>query len=131
MGLSIHYRGRLKTPDLISSISEEVADICRSLGWESSRLDEDFSRENTSQLIYTEKGAEITGHLPLKGIGCSPGKGREGVSFFFDRDGTLIPPLTMATSGPVKGELPWTAVKTQFAPLDIGIIPKKRWLQYL
>ena len=121
MGLSIHYRGRLKTPELITSISEELTDICRSRGWKSSRLDEDFSRENTSQLVHTEKGAEITGHLPLKGIGFSPGKGSEGLSFFFDRDGNLVPPLTMATDGSVKGELPWDAVKTQFAPLDIHI----------
>ncbi len=48
MGLSIHYRGRLKTPDLISSITEELTDICLSLGWETSQLDEDLSLENTS-----------------------------------------------------------------------------------
>ena len=121
MGLSIHYRGRLKTPDLISSIIDELTDICRSLGWETSCLDEDFSRENTSQPVHTGKGAEITGHLPLKGVGIAPGKGCEGVSFFFDRVGNLIAPLTMAISGPVKGELPWAAVKTQSAPLDIHI----------
>ena len=121
MGLSIHYRGRLKTPELIAPISEELTDICRSLGWQTSRLDEDFSRENTSQLVHNEKGPEIIGHLPLKGVGISPGRGSEGIDFFFDRDGNLIAPLTMAISGPVKDELPWTAVKTQFAPLDIHI----------
>ena len=121
MGLSIHYRGRLKSPELISSITDELTDICRSLGWETDCLDEDFSRENTAQLVHTEKGAEITGHLPLKGVGIAPGKGCERVSFFFDREGNLIPPITMATDGPVKGELPWDAVKTQFAPLDIHI----------
>ena len=121
MGLSIHYRGRLKTPELISLITDELVDICLSLGWETSLLDEDFSMENTSELVPTEKGVKITGHLPLKGVGIAPGEGSEGVSFFFDREGNLIAPLTMAISGPVKGELPWAAVKTQFAPLDIHI----------
>jgi len=27
MGLSIHYRGRLKSPDLIGPLSEELEDI--------------------------------------------------------------------------------------------------------
>ncbi|MFH1037581.1 MAG: hypothetical protein V1789_02785 [PVC group bacterium] len=121
MGLSIHYRGRLKSPDLISSITEELTDICRSLGWESGCLGEDFSRENTSRLVHTGKGARITGHLPLKGVGISPGQGCEGISFYFDRDGNLISPLMMAISGPVKGDLPWAAVKMQFAPLDIHL----------
>ena len=121
MGLSIHYRGRLRTPDLISSITEELTDICLSLGWETSCLDEDFSIENTSELVPTEKGVKITGHLPLKGVGIAPGERCEGLSFFFDRAGNLIAPLTMAISGPVKDELPWAAVKTQFAPLEIHI----------
>ena len=121
MGLSIHYRGRLKTPDLISSITDELVDICLSLGWEISLLDEDFSMENTSELVPTEKGVKITGHLPLKGVGIAPGDGCERVSFFFDRGGNLIAPLTMVISGPVKDELPWVAVKTQSAPLDIHI----------
>ena len=121
MGLSIHYRGRLKTPDLITSITDELTDICLSLGWETSCLDEDFSIENTSELVHTEKGVKITGHLPLKGVGIAPGERCEGVSFFFDRDGNLIAPLTMAISGSVKDELPWAAVKTQFAPLEIHI----------
>ena len=121
MGLSIHYRGHLKNPDLISSITDELTDICLSLGWETSRLDEDFSRENTSRLVHTKEGARINGHLPLKGVGIAPGNGCEGVSFFFDREGNLIAPLTMAISGPVKGELPWAAVKTQYSPLDIHI----------
>ncbi len=121
MGLSIHYRGRLKSPEAIPAITDELTDICESLGWEYSRLDEDFNRENTSRLDHTDNGARITGHLPLKGVGISPGQGSEGLSFFFDRVGNLVAPLTMAISGPVKDELPWAAVKTQFAPLDIHI----------
>ncbi len=57
MGLSIHYRGRLKTPELISLITDELVDICLSLGWETSLLDEDFSMENTSELVPTERGS--------------------------------------------------------------------------
>lgn len=34
MGLSIHYRGRLKNPDLIAPLSDELVDIAQSLGWE-------------------------------------------------------------------------------------------------
>ena len=33
MGVTIHYRGKLKSPSLIEPLMEEVADICQSKNW--------------------------------------------------------------------------------------------------
>jgi hypothetical protein len=58
------------------------------------------------------KTGHTTSSLSREGVGIAPGKGCEGVSFFFDRVGNLIAPLTMAISGLVKGELPWAPPMT-------------------
>lgn len=34
MGLSFHYSGRIKDPDLIDELTEEVVDICQDLEWD-------------------------------------------------------------------------------------------------
>jgi hypothetical protein len=79
MGMTIHYRGQLKSPDSICPLSDELEDIAKSLGWKTQRLDGDLGRENTARLVHTKKGATITGYLPLRGICLSPGKGCEGI----------------------------------------------------
>ena len=130
MGMTIHYRGKLKSPDLIAVITEELADICRSMGWEYTCLDEDFEKKHTARLVHNEKGAEIVGHLPLKGISISPHPKSESLSFLFDRNGNLAEMVTMAIEGPIRDELPWVWIKTQSAPLEIHITVVKL-LKYL
>jgi len=34
MGITIHYKGKLNTPNLIEPFCEEVQDIARSMEWE-------------------------------------------------------------------------------------------------
>lgn len=119
MGLTIHYRGQLKSPDLIRPLSDELADIAKSLGWKTQHLDGDLIRENTARLVHTKKGATITGYLPIRGISLSPGKGCEGIDFFFDHEGYLTSPLAVALPRSSPDDHPFLWVKTQFAKPDV------------
>lgn len=66
MGITISYRGRLKSVDLIESFCKELTKIADLMEWEYHVLDEDFSKPTDAHIEATENGCEIVGYLGLK-----------------------------------------------------------------
>jgi len=130
MGITISYKGKLKSPDLIKSIIEEMQDIAKSMGWEYTLLDEDLEKPNTARLEHHSDGAKIVGHLPLKGINVVLHKECESLGLMFDRHGILRDPLQMAFSHDPDQPPEYNFVKTQFAPADVHVTIVKL-LKYL
>jgi hypothetical protein len=117
MGVSIHYRGKMADISTINVLCDEMALIADKMGWTCTRLDNDWSKPADATIEVTEKGAQITGHLPLKGIGFSIHPRCGSLRFFLDAGGNLCDPvsLTLISEGALKPEDVWITVKTQFA----------------
>ncbi len=140
MGVTIHYRGRLNEAGQLANLCEEMADIARAMGWETRRLDDDRERPANARLRFTAKGAEIDGHLGLKGILLKPNVDAESLSFLFDHEGNLrsVMDVVMIVDGRLKPEDASVFVKTQFAPPEVhawivGLLKyvKKRYISDL
>jgi len=93
------------------------------MGWETTRLDDDWEQPVDARLCHTPTGASIEGNLGLKGILLKPDVPAESLSFLFDREGNL-----RSLMGPIfilEGTLPpedaWVFVKTQFAPPEVHV----------
>ncbi len=123
MGVSIHYRGRLNDVGQLNRLCEELADIADVVGWESTRLDDDWEQPVDARLHGSPTGARIDGNLGLKGILIRPGEGAESPSFCFDQKGDLWSPVSRALvlEGTLKPEDAWVSVKTQFASPEIHV----------
>ncbi|MFN3694811.1 MAG: hypothetical protein ACK4UV_07365, partial [Ignavibacterium sp.] len=67
MGITIHYKGKLNNLEQIYSVIDELKDISEIMSWKYSILDNDWNSQLTAQLLQTDDGVKITGHLPLKG----------------------------------------------------------------
>ncbi len=121
MGLSLHYRGRIKDIHLIDQLCEEIVDIAQTMNWTYVVLDKDLSKPMTARLVHTDKGAEIKGHLPIKGVAFKPHENCETVDLCFDAKGNLTDPFTMISvhEGLIQPEHAAVSVKTQFAPPDV------------
>ena len=89
MGVSIHYRGRLNDVGQLAKLCAELADIAVAMGWETTRLDDDWEQPADARLRVTPTGAHIAGYLGLKGIVLTPDMGTEPLSFLFDPKGNL------------------------------------------
>ena len=140
MGVTIHYRGRLNEVGQLAKLCDEMADIAAAMGWETTRLDDDWERPADARLRHTSKGAQIDGHLGLKGILLRPDVDAESLSFFFDREGNLrsMMDVVMIVDGTLKPQDAWVSVKTQFASPEvhawiIGLLKyvKKRYISDL
>ncbi len=68
MGVTIHYRGSIDEPERIRDLQRELADIAKSMGWESSLVDDDWAVPPDAVLVHEQGSATIKGHLGLKGI---------------------------------------------------------------
>jgi hypothetical protein len=122
MGITIHYRGWLKSPKLIEEVCEKLAKIAKSMEWEYTLLVEDFNKPNTAKLEHRDDGIAITGHLPLKGIQLKIHKECDSFNIFFDKNGVLQDMVQMTTNHSENDEEgSYIHVKTQFAPLGIHI----------
>jgi hypothetical protein len=95
MGISIHYRGRLDSPDRLGIFCEKLMTIASSMGWQYRVLDEDWSVSGNVVLHQSQKITEIKGHLGLKGIQLSPPGKSESLDFFFDSEGNLLSPMSI------------------------------------
>ncbi|MCX5646495.1 MAG: hypothetical protein NTZ17_17715 [Phycisphaerae bacterium] len=100
-----------------------MADIAAAMGWETTRLDDDWEQPANARLRATPTGARIDGHLGLKGIWIALGGGAESLRFFFDRQGDLRCPVSMVLilDGTLKPEEAWVSVKTQFASAELHV----------
>jgi hypothetical protein len=123
VGVSIHYRGRLNDGGQLAKLCEELADIARAMGWETTRLDDDWEQPANPRLRFTAAGAHIDGNLGLKGILIRPGGGAESLRFCFDRAGHLRCPIGMVSSldGTPDPKDAWVSVKTQFASFELHV----------
>ncbi len=123
MGVTIHYRGTLEEPERIRDLQLELADIAKSMGWEHSILDDDWTVPPNAVLVHEQGSATIKGHLGLKGISILPGGGGEALSFFVDAAGRLrsIMDMILQREGRTTPENVWVSVKTQFLSLDIHV----------
>lgn len=95
MGLSIHYSGTIKNINLIPSLTEEVNDVCTSLNWK-----------------YT-----IINNEELNGIVFSP-EGCEPLFLTFAQDGKLYSPVYLQYNIEPATTI---SVKTQYAGIDAHI----------
>ncbi len=123
MGVSIHYRGLLNDATQLPVLSDELADIADAMGWQSTRLEDDWRAAANARLVGSSNGARIDGHLGLKGIQITPGPEGESLSFFFDPEGALRSPMSMVLilEGTLKAEHAWMSIKTQFLSPEIHI----------
>ena len=117
MGLTIHYSGKLRSPDLLSSLIHEAADISTSMKW-------------PYEII--EKSPDI----PVEGILISP-EGSEPLWLTFHEDGFMCNPMLYEYVLKVEGKgIPadaeqWLFTKTQYAGVDahIAMIKLLRYLK--
>lgn len=132
MGITIHYKGKLKDPVLVYSLTDELKDISEIMKWDYSIMDKDLDEPMTAELLNHENRVEISGHLPLKGIIINLHPGCEKLSLLFDKDGYLQSVLNMVlnTKESRKSDNNYLFIKTQFAPPEIHIALVKL-LKYL
>ncbi|MDR1859659.1 MAG: hypothetical protein LBR06_01895 [Bacteroidales bacterium] len=110
MGLSIHYRGRLKKAKLLPALIEEIKNVAQVYGWQyhtyrTNFQNDEFSAETSFDEIY--------------GISFTP-TNCETVSITFLSNGTIVCPSRMQffTHSENEEERSWiytVAVKTQYA----------------
>ncbi|MBN2355773.1 hypothetical protein JXO59_06645 [candidate division KSB1 bacterium] len=123
MGITIHFQGSLKDTNQVKELVEEMVDISKSLEWEWQVLDEDWTMPMTARLVHSKDGAEIIGHLPIKGISINIHPDCEPLMLFFDSNGAITTPISMILfdEGKIERNAISSSVKTQFAPADIHI----------
>jgi len=77
MGVTIHYRGTLDDPGNLDQLRRELADIGKSMGWETNALEDSWQDAPTARLEHRNGVATIKGHLGLKGITLHTGNNAE------------------------------------------------------
>ncbi|MCI0495467.1 hypothetical protein L0Z72_10715 [candidate division KSB1 bacterium] len=123
MGITIHYHGHIKDLNLISQLQEEMVDICQTMNWEYQLLNEDLTKPCDAQIQYTPKGANIIGHIPLKGISIQVDQKNENLDILFNPEGKLSGFLQeiMIREGTIAKDPIWNSTKTQFGRVDSHI----------
>ena len=127
MGVTIHYRGKLKSPDLITLLMDEVEEICISNSWKYQLL-KDASPTKERALPNPFEMDDFDSDLDfspnqiqddLQGITFQPHKESETVTFLFDREGVLR--SIFSSIFKKKGKYTWCFVKTQFAGMETHV----------
>ena len=127
MGVTIHYRGKLKSPDLITLLMDEVEEICISNTWKYQLVkDSSPTKEpalpNPFELDDFDSDLDFSPNRiqnDLRGITFQPHKESETVTFLFDREGVLR--SIFSNMFKKKGKYTWCFVKTQFAGMDTHV----------
>jgi hypothetical protein len=129
MGVSLHYKGKIKSNDMIPSMVAEVQDICDTNGW-SYQIFEDgmFRRLGKNEdlidayMADEEEESLKKPDLGLRGISFRPHEESESVSLLFDENG-ILKSVLMQLFPEVQGHLkqPWAFTKTQFAGAEAHI----------
>ena len=113
MGITIHFKGKLNSPDLTTFFLEEVEDIAKSMEWDYTV----FSESND------EKPAP-------KGLFIQPHPNSELLQFMVDKKGHLRNAVMLEHFEKNKDSTYYNSIKTQFAPIEIHIAVIKL-LKYL
>jgi hypothetical protein len=120
MGLTIHYSARISNKKRIPELTDEIADICRSLEWKSHLFDKVVTVP--AAVAPKEPGKGDTKDIHLLGILFTPPK-CETVFFTFTPSGRLSSfiNLELAESIGDSKYLYMNHVKTQFASPDTHV----------
>ena len=123
MGITLHFRGRLKNLKGINRLKEDLIDIARIMHWEWDSLDEDQAKVYAAKSDTAVKfSSGISDHFSLKGILLQLHSNCEPLVLFFDKDGWLQTPFSLVlVNEEMPPEAPYISIKTQFAPPDIHI----------
>jgi len=130
MGITIHYRGRIKSVDLIRPLVHEVTDIAKTMKWKYNTRDEDFAVPYSAKFKHTAKGLGIGGSLSIKGISFQPHPSSEWFYLFFNKYRVLCDIMAYAFEGKVRRKPVSISTKTQFAGPDVHMTVVKL-LKYL
>lgn len=114
MGLSIHYSGSLKSPELLPALIAEVKDIVEIYKWKFHIFDEAFPAEGFFKQGFSQN---------IYGI-CFTPPGCETVKLCFLSNGRMSGPASLqlygaATTQPESDYLYMLSVKTQYAGIEI------------
>ncbi|WP_316766768.1 hypothetical protein [Pedobacter frigiditerrae] len=114
MGLSIHYSGQIKAPELLPYLIEEVKDIAEIYKWKYHIYDAVFSKNSVE---------EIPSSKQVYGISFTP-TNCETISLTFLRSGVMICPIRLFLSLNPQDEqeqifLNTISVKTQYAGVEL------------
>ncbi len=129
MGVTIHYRGKLKSPDLIKTLMDEVEEICISNDWHYQLLNNETPKAeatltNPFALEDFESDPDFEFERDrfqgdLRGITFEPHEESETVTFLFDTEGVLR--SIFSSIFKKKGKYTWCFVKTQFAGVETHV----------
>jgi hypothetical protein len=134
MGVTIHYRGKLKSPDMITGLMHEVEDICVANNWKHNLLtderpygdfvlgdDDDFFDDDDDDHNLMPNSRKKP-DLGLRGITFQPHEDCETITLLFDTEGVLQSLFSMIFgSHDSRIKYPHIFVKTQFAGADTHI----------
>lgn len=133
MGITIHYRGSIDALSLIEKLQDEVVDICQSMRWDYQVWNEDLNQPFDASLVHAPTGAEIKGHIPLRGITVQTDPQNESLKLLFNRDRKMSDFITeiMKHNGTFDKNFDWLSIKTQFGAVDahIAIVKLLRYLK--
>lgn len=122
MGVTIHYRGNIDNKAHIDKFIVEMSDICNSMDWKYTVLDEDWSVPSSLEIEHQEDGVSLKGHAGLKGVSFTPHEDCEPVRLTFDAKGQLNSVMNIAFGmQQAKDGPPWLFSKTQFAGAEVHI----------
>ncbi len=127
MGVTIHYRGKLTSPNLITALMDEVEEICISNNWQYQLLDDKSPPEEQafpSPFEPNDFDSDLNFEplaigSELRGISFEPHEESERVTFLFDTEGVLR--SIFSSIFKKKGKYTWCFVKTQFAGMETHI----------
>jgi hypothetical protein len=127
MGVSLHYRGKIKSINLVPELVIEVEDICKTNKWHYNIFDEESARpvkkgEDIIESFLSDEDELKKPDLGLRGISFRPHEESESVSLLFDEKGVLRSILSVLFPYIQEDEkMPWAFTKTQFAGVEAHI----------
>lgn len=102
MGITIHYKGKIRKMNLIDELCDELIDIAKTMNWKS------------SDLIFDKEDK-------IKGVSIILHEKSESLDFFFNIDDgglrNIMNVITKEAYNPNEPE--WAFIKTQFAPPEV------------
>jgi len=123
MGITISYRGSIEDLSLIEPIQQEVIKFCQSMNWKYRLTNNDMSKPFNARLVRSDKGANIKGHIPLRGISVDSDPDNETLCLLFNPQGKLTSFMreVYIHEGSIPPDQDWQFVKTQFGTVDAHI----------
>ena len=133
MGVTIHYKGKLKSPSLIEPLIQEVADICESKNWKYNLFNgkkdlDNFlmspeEREEWENADPDEQAlkASIDTDIDLRGISFQPHPESESVILTFNTEGELRSLIAMLLLPEHTDMHNFLFTKTQFAGIETHV----------